>query len=909
MESGFKRLFLRKSKSKPLLISAPLQDTLRPTAAYDEFVAGPPPTIGTWPLKPSQQKVTRQSSYHIRTKSVGSQEFSYAVRTDLNARPRTAAGIRSRTDLSQPPRSWEQKRVFRDERPMRSKTPQAPPTVATSPKVLAEIGGPKYFDLLQAAVSLSNAKGPPEPSQVSLDIYNEKIADRNSMYGKPPRPSVKKDVVKGSLSTHGDKEAASPQAAETQHAISDAVRASRSVSKSAVRAITENTGAEMPQSLSTIVKGSIRLGPESRKKEESSLSDWVNATNVLPPITRSESDQLERHGTGEAVPLPQRSRTLHEQSSPGIPEGIRPSLLDGGQPRQNRKRPNTLTTTPTHNNVPSPRQNRSSALPTFKPVEDGLDRSAAADSSLASPISYSSSKNHSVNSSRDLTLATQPHDLAPDHVSSRLISDISPRKYEGNKRDEYEGAIPPRNISSDRMLSVKSLSRDDTTSSGRVVDRRAQDPGRRPDKEEDDDYDVGIEDAVTQCADPIQILRAAIVTADGYVYRGRDNIILGKVLDYPPSRGLPQTQNTHFKAALRSPLDSHKRSLVTSNSAQTSLNRAREPAEGRPELARSKYRQIALPSERSLSPLQPSKARDPHLTEPTTGSSSRPVFPSVGTTPVISQPYKDILPTHHNGVSVPSEEAVTRGLAHAQIPLSVFPTAAMQRPQSSVDGITTLGGRRNGNNVVGQEVLGCQNFEPDRSIAVKKEDAAKAFLKLQEVMATPTREERCNAERAKVSTRPSDHWTDISMGCSSSIAPVNQWTTPVLTPPLSRRSTFSAHAEPDLSPSLENPKTATTEKALASSPQAFLNTLSLSQAQTNDLVTNAANPELPEPTRLARMNGSFTDPTIAKGHHSRIGSAVSPISGKNAYSLPYHMVPARGSSMRDSLHRIADCGN
>lgn len=96
MESGLKRLFLRrKSTTKPPLISEPLSDTFRQTAGYDGITDGPHPTIGTRPIKPSDQKVKRKSSSHFQTKSVGIQEASQVLHTDTETRPRTAPGRRS----------------------------------------------------------------------------------------------------------------------------------------------------------------------------------------------------------------------------------------------------------------------------------------------------------------------------------------------------------------------------------------------------------------------------------------------------------------------------------------------------------------------------------------------------------------------------------------------------------------------------------------------------------------------------------------------------------------------------------------------------------------------------------------------------------------------------------------------
>ncbi len=188
MESGFKRFFLRKSnKSKPDLIRTPFLDKFRQTARYDEFAAGPAPTIGSHPIKPSQQAMKRKSFSHLRVKNVGTREARQArqlAHSDLDARPQTAPGPQP------PPLNWlnlsksnKLSRTSHDETLGRSKGYQVPPKVSEPPKALAGMSGPKYFDLLQAAVTTSKTRTSFEAKRTSIDLYNESTEARNICRG------------------------------------------------------------------------------------------------------------------------------------------------------------------------------------------------------------------------------------------------------------------------------------------------------------------------------------------------------------------------------------------------------------------------------------------------------------------------------------------------------------------------------------------------------------------------------------------------------------------------------------------------------------------------------------------------------------------------------------------------------
>jgi hypothetical protein len=277
---------------------------------------------------------------------------------------------------------------------------------------------------------------------------------------------------------------------------------------------------------------------------------------------------------------------------------------------------------------------------------------------------------------------------------------------------------------------------------------------------------------------------------------------------------------------------------------------------------------------------------------------------------------------------------VTRDFAEAQSLPRAFPAEATREFQSGTTHTTTTQAPPRNKSIAlridkaaRQQELDRQSSELDRSIALKKQAAAKALLKLQEVMAMPTWEQAyaTGPTRAPPSTAVSTHWRNLSLEDGGPIAPsaiFQKVKIPFVTPPVSIHSTFFGQRDRAMSPSAERwvNGTAAAEAPYApsSSPVAAAAALSDTSYNSGPLQGNgisnaaaavAAAAESPErPWQHERRGRSAAVVPQAKGSHSRMGSAVSAMSGTSAYSLPYHMVPARGSSMRDSGSSFGDIG-
>jgi hypothetical protein len=952
MESGFKRLFLRKrSKSKPLVISEPLKDTFRQTAGYDGFAAGPPPTIGARPIKPSELKGKRKSFSHLRTKSVGVQEFRQLVHTDSVPRPRTAPGTQApstnHSELRQP------NRASQDETRLPPNALQAPPEVPDLPKGLAERGGPKYFDLLQAAVSPLRAHPPAVFATPPFDFYNESIADRNSLYGKPSRLSVNEEVVE-IASMQGDNNAAPTQTMDIQRASFDAMRASRNARFSASRSAGEGSGVNTPRSSAAEANDNATQSlPENVVKQDWSGSDWNGVQDTVLPQTPSEGRRMKRRSVRKTDVSSQLFPILQEKSSPIAAPVDNIPLLGSTKPLSGRKTSKTVPTAHTRENVSNARRTESPAILTLYPFEYELNQSAAADSMAIAAASHTPSKIHGCSASTDQTSSPRP-DIAHDYVPPRISSDRSARKREKDKRHSRE-LVATAGRSNPEVVRVTNGASRMKTSSSRRMDLWAVDHGVKSDEDDDNGYDVGIEEAVTHQADPVQILRAAVVSANGYVYRGGDNVVLGKVLHHRPSRGLSQIEDDGSRLILpdaTSPTGSEDQNGTSASpkapsptvfTASKSLiqhtlggNGERPTAsipwrsppdldaaaasslkvppqatpEARTSLPKSEHAQEALASEVDLQGVQPETTQLPQLTSATTDPASSAVV----------QPYEDVARTNGYDRFMSSSPAiVTRDFAQPLTPPRVRPPEAIEKFQPRMrDGITTPIGSRHKNSTLGayihirQQEFELESSDLDRSIAIKKAAAAKALLKLQQVMAMPTWEEEPNIGHPRAPMRLPSHWRDLSIEDGGPIAPsaiFRKVKIPVLTPPLSRHSTFSRREGHEAQHSPKNLMSKTAGEPLATSLQAAFNEALINEARKEDIASSGANLEFHERPWLEQRGRSDTTVPHTKGSHSRMGSAVSAASGTSAYSLPYHMVPARGSSMRDSVSSGGDFGD
>jgi hypothetical protein len=944
MDSGLTRFFLRKrSKRKPLLISEPLPDTFRQTAGYNDFANGRPPTIGTRPIKPSEQKIKRKSFSHLRTKSVGLQEFRQMVHRESEARPQTASGIPPASiNSSDPSKSRQQPHASHGEPHPREKSSQAPPKIPNLPKGLAEMG-PKYFDLLEAAVSSSRAKTLPKSARNSFDFYNETIADRNSLYGKPLDLTPNNHLSEATI-THRDNTVPPTETVDFQRASFDAMRASRTASTLASRTATESIGETLPRSSPVQVSDApTHYVPENTTMKNLQGSDRKASLDFVPPVTPSESRQLKRNSVKRDLPRQLSPILQGETSQSALPAHSSSSLLDGSKRLSARRRSKTAPIAPSSSSVSDGPRIEKPAVLTLKPFKDESKQMTANDDIPLPSESRTLSKTQSSSATRDLMLANQPPGSASDNVHPRVSSDRSKRRRDKTKRPSHDLSMALTRVIPEKISSVKGSVRKGIPSPRTGIDSTGGDPGRHSDVEDENDYDVGIEEAVTHQADPVQILRASVVSANGYVYKGGDDVILGKILQHSRSRGLPRVESTgqlppagdvnlgtgpegrdstsplisesspsppHMsESASRHQLQRTKTAVSISGVAHHSPDPI--TATKRPE-----YPSLAGDSLRCM---PPGTTQLPAFTQAKVDIPVRTKSSPASNPPAIIPQHTGILPISGSGANVPSSPRIlTRDFALPQPSLPANPPEAIGGHQSGRinDSYGPIKGRDSQDALGGyihieRHELDSQSSDLDQIIAIKKKAAAKALLRLQEVMAMPTWEEPTSPGRSRASTKVPSHWRDLSIEDGSPIAPsaiFNKVKIPALTPALSKHSVLPGYEKRGLGQPPGRSTKTTAEGSLDPSLQAAVDHAMLSDVKGEDVTASVATSDSPQPPWLEKRGTSDTAVPTLKKSHSRVGSTMSATSGTSAYSLPYHMVPARGSSMRDSVGGIDGFG-
>ncbi|ERF75656.1 hypothetical protein EPUS_08809 [Endocarpon pusillum Z07020] len=955
MESGFKRFFLRKkSKSKLDLTKTPPLNTLLQTARYDEFAAGPAPTVGARPIKPSQKGMRRKSFSHLRAKSVGAREARQLGHSNSDARPRTAPNIQPPLlNGLDPSNSSYQSGISQNETLVRSESMQTPPNVPELPKASAEMRGPKYSDLLQAAVFASKTKLPSEAKRTSFDRYNESIASRNSRYAGPPAILKNKGVVRDPP-THRDKSAPLTDSVDTHGASFGAMRASRDAKNPRTHAAAGRPGTGMPQASAAKVNDIVPAATANNAEREGPLKPGSGSPqDIVPPLTPSESRRSKRKSIRQTDLSSQLAPALPGQPAPLVP------LLDPSARLATRKRSKTLPDPARQDNVPDWRRIGKPAILTLKPFEAGSGELAAADSTLDSSISPGVSSTQPNITIEDLVSTPQPLDVTSADVPPRVSSNRSRRKRDKDKDHSRDLVGGPRNKVSEVVLRVRSASQEKATPSRELMDLTADGPARKAEDVNQNDYDNDREETIAPKADPLQALRASVVSANSYIQRGGDDVMLEEILHHRPSQSQPQheidshpstpgdvhlgaqpdkkdetspavdshspTGTTALNPALQppalhldvTPSDSRPAKPPLKPSAANASPKVsqQEPALGRTNLPISTHRETSFSSEDILPRAEADTTQHPSSTQaiakaPSTNS------PSNNDSAAVLQRHEDITPPSSMEDRVPA--ILTRDFAPSQVPPRGRAGEVIGGPQSTVahelctqKPEQNRSSRRGGSTHIGQAELGSQLSELDRSFAAKKQAAAEALLKLQALMAMPTWDETSTIDSLRESTKMPSHWRNLSIEDGSPVAPSDIFKRvkmPILSPPLSRHSTLSSQQGRGVRENPERPMNGRAEGTSTAPPDADLGNVSSIQVQEEHVITSTVPLESSEQLQNKRRGRSDTASSHARGSHSRMGSMVSAMSGTSAHSLPYHMVPARSSSMRDSDSGAGDVG-
>ena len=907
MESGLTRLFLRKrSKSKPALITEPLPDTFQQTAGYDEFADGKPPTIGTRPIKPSNQRKSRKLFSHLRAKSTGLPEFSQLMNQVPGARPRTAPGIRpTTTEPSGPSRPRKHDRKAHDQPPMRWKGSRAPPEIPNLPNHVAGMKGPKYFDLLQAAVPTSTAEPLPKSTRSSFDIYNESIADRNSRYSKPLKPAANIQLRKA-LSTLRDSNTLATENIDPRRASFDAIRASRNFNATVSHAATESTSVVIPWSSASRVDNHSSQSPSRTAiRENLEMSDREKPDDFARQLASSDSHGVKRNNVQQTAFTVQSSRTVKDNLSSTLSASDPPASSPASRHRSGRKRSTTGPTVARSSNIAGGTELESLSLLTLKPVEHVSQQMKAASSVPHPPAEHTQSDSQGSFATRVQMSGNPPSSFAADDV-------------------------PPPSSTVTRMT--------------------GGDPGRASSTIDGNENDVEIEDTLTHQADPTGILRSAVVPANNYVYRGGDDATLGNVLHHRRSRGFSQDESTgevpsNKDLSVSSRSDKKDgtsilriaTSLVPPDSSdsalQQPLERTEEAGSGPVSVQRSPHLAPSTTSVEVL-PTEPAEVRDAlpgHKTprNPPLAKSSQQQLPpearqpSANTKAIVKDPLRAKPSATGKPPSVRgSRESarflppiVTRDFALAQTQPRIHPLEPARRPQPGTFEASdppieegsqsfTLGGYVH----IDRGELDSECSEMDRIIAIKKEAAAKALLKLQEVMSMPIWEKAPNIGLPRAPTKKPNYWRGLSIEDGSPIAPsaiFNQVKIPASRVPVSTHSTFpGGHEEGGLAPNGDNKGAKEDVKVVLNSS---LRTSLDNGSRQRENISPESSVAPSWPGKRGRSDTAV--PTVeSTGIHSRISSSLSVNSSTSAHSLPYHMVPARGSSLRDDHGRLDDDG-
>lgn len=100
MEAQFKRFWPRrksiKKSTKPDLTEAPIlpvRSGFEYNNSYEATISGPPPEVGTFPRKPSDDKKPRKSFGHAKAQSAALQNYRTVVDKDAHSRARSTGGI------------------------------------------------------------------------------------------------------------------------------------------------------------------------------------------------------------------------------------------------------------------------------------------------------------------------------------------------------------------------------------------------------------------------------------------------------------------------------------------------------------------------------------------------------------------------------------------------------------------------------------------------------------------------------------------------------------------------------------------------------------------------------------------------------------------------------------------------
>jgi hypothetical protein len=186
MEAQLRRLWPRrksfKKSTKPDtkdLPAAPPRSGFEYNDRYEATVSGPPPEVGSLPLKPSDNVKSKNSASHFKAQSVGLQEFRTVTDKDIHLRAKSTGGIQPMLiGISRPITSGSTQKDVMNARNSNGKPPPMPATHRLN--TATSLPQPRAAQMFQPVVkrhvdvmSFAAANGK------HLEGYNEEVAARN----------------------------------------------------------------------------------------------------------------------------------------------------------------------------------------------------------------------------------------------------------------------------------------------------------------------------------------------------------------------------------------------------------------------------------------------------------------------------------------------------------------------------------------------------------------------------------------------------------------------------------------------------------------------------------------------------------------------------------------------------------
>ena len=977
MDFGIRKFFSRGRSRNKLSANGDLAHNTTPKATPNGLHVEPPTRTTPTAKNDSQEKVKQRSYTQLRPKDTALQEFIPSSHAETIHRPSTAPGKSStRRSLSLRSKFNHRPRHSQEEKQPPSHAAEPAPNIPELPKGLADLGDSKYQNFIHA-VATPNSENPPETTrQPRNDADDSAVKQTSSTSGDP---FSNRQDTRSSLD-HGGTPGSLRQAADSQRASFDAMRACRNAQVSPDRvtvgkeqeARSESSAAGKDQISSPLLKTGTQLDNETRFKLRSA-SPVSTPKRVPSPALQPVSEVRTSNGASSPARAQITSATysgqrqLHKSNGSISKSGSSSSValqspITKDQSKVDASRDHN---TPSASSSPNPRSEPSVTPYSIanSPTSQIQDRPTSHEKNVQPIPSTQRISDSAVAPEKDVQ--TRSGSIDNERQASRQEPRHSRRLQNGSDLDRLWLTSPSSRRQSRELPSP--VGQDNTT--------RADDSG----DDGDDSGDDEMVDAVTHQNEPDQVLAGSVTSGNTYKFRAGQNTVIGKVLRHRPSLALspvskegisvePQGLSAHTtnateangfssmpaleasrtnagtltsrptavpadvdlqpppkvekRAEMAAPVGSASHSLTAKNTLPIP---ATEAATAKTVLPKSNEAVQQTPSTPPQSHLPQVQSTPSGLQSPSTSGSAAKPASEFG----LKSDASNLGTGQDRVVSLPP--VLTRDFAQSSAKPSIASKQAGKRIKSETISRKNLSVPKS---VRIRAPSGYRNISPpdveeddaeiDRRIALKKEAAAQALLRLKEVMAMPSWEQPATQEHiASTSRRGPGHWRDLSIEDGSPIAPSAIFNK-VKMPPLSesanptpnqpspskevtrasrRSSDMTIRAtQREMSPVTNRISSVNSPVARRYTPQPRNSSLPVAAEQKTRASGASESREEIHKATTGPVAVSSTSPSTGSPSrsHGRKNSTMSAESGTSAHSIQPHMVPARGSSTRDS---------